>query len=178
MAGLFFLSGCIGAGSNSNVHVNDINHFPQMMGITLEGKGVSLPFAFQGQVNVVVVGFQREHQGVIESWLSVLRKFEDTLPKVRFYEVPVIQKTHALKRLWINNAMRRGVPDSKDRKRTITVYIERDRFLQTLGMDPRHIYLLVLDAAGKIIGRVEGPFSPQKASMLEFEIRKTLDLEH
>ena len=60
-----------------------------------------------------------------------------------------------------------SIPDPAARARTITLYLDKERFRQALGLpDEEHIYLLLIDRDGRVHWQTRGPYSPEKASPL------------
>ncbi len=67
----------------------------------------------------------------------------------------------------IDSGMRGGIPDPATRARTITLYLDKQRFRQALGLpDEDHIYLLLIDQDGRVYCQSHGPYSPEKAASL------------
>jgi hypothetical protein len=88
-------------------------------------------------------------------------------PELRFYEVPTIYESSTLSRLWINNGMRAGITDEVARRRTVTIYVDREQFNAALSIpDTRDIHLLLLNAEGEIIWRSTGAANDQKLADL------------
>lgn len=159
IAGLLigWLSGCIGAGGNSAVEPLDTDRFPMVTGISLLGDEVTLPGGFEGKVNLVSMGFERGHQNDIDTWIEALPAMQRDAPALRFYEVPVIYEAGPLFRWWLNNGMRIGVVDEAARRRTITVYTDRERFKDAVRLeDIEEIQTLLLDREGRIVSRWAG----------------------
>ena len=164
------LSACIGAGENSDVGAvaTPGTAFPQVVGINLEGEDVALPAGFEGTRNLVAIGFEREHQTDIDTWIAVADELMPLREGLRFYEVPTIYELGAASRLWINNGMRQGIPASEARARTITVYLDRDAFNEALAISGvEDIHVLLLDEAGKVIWRAAGPVTADARVSLE-----------
>lgn len=152
------LPGCIGAGGNTPVEPLAADHFPRLTGISLLGDEVTLPEGFEGRVNLVSMGFVQAHQDDINGWIAALPELQADLPGLRFYEVPVIYEAGPLFRWWLNNGMRIGVVEEEARKRTITVYTDRDQFSEALDLpDIERIHTLLLDDEGRILWRAAGP---------------------
>ena len=164
------LSACIGAGENSDVGsvAEPGTTFPQVVGINLEGEEVALPAGFEGQRNLVAIGFEREHQVDIDTWIAVADDLMADNETLRFYEVPTIYELGAASRLWINNGMRQGIPAPEARARTITVYLDREAFRAALAIpDVDDIQILLLNEAGKVLWRTEGPVTLEAKADLE-----------
>ena len=97
----------------------------RVVGIDLEGKEISLPSGLSGRRNLVAIAFKREHQPVVDTWIAEVEPLLAQDPELRLYEVPTIYEGSILFRLWLNNAMRAGIPDQVARRRTITIYVDR-----------------------------------------------------
>ncbi len=169
---VFFLQGCmIGAGENSKIAANNKGFFPKISGINLQGNKQQLPSAFNKKLNIVVVAFKREQQEEVNSWIGstdeILKKSDD----IGFWEVPLIYELNAFSRSFVNNGMRRGIPDEKARKRTITVYTNRAEFFKIMKMEEEKIYVLLLNNNGKILWQNEGVATPKKIKALEAAIK-------
>lgn len=159
------LPGCIGAGTNSALRTVPAG-FPEVTGIDLEGREVRLPSGLAGSPRIVVVAFERRQQADVDTWIRAVEPLLAARPDARFYEVPVIGSSSAPFRLWVNNGMRAGIPDEAARRRTITVYTDRDGFLAALGARRESITTLLVDAGGRIAWRADGPADPEKVASL------------
>ena len=69
--------------------------------------------------------------------------------------------------MFLNNGMRFGITDEIARKRTITVYANRQEFFKLTQMKEEQIYALLLDSGGKIIWKTEGVADNKKISDLK-----------
>lgn len=163
-----FLTSCaIGAGENSQISEVKRGYFPQLIGIDLEGQKRQLPQSFNNKINIVVVAFKREQQKNVNGWIKVADEIILNRSDVNFYELPLIYELNPISRSFINNGMRRGVLGEKARKRTITVYTNRQKFFEMMNMKEENIYLLVLDKEGKILHRIEGDATNEAISQLK-----------
>ena len=167
--GALVLRGCIPAGINSPVESTGMSgvQFPDVVGADLEGKEVLLPTGLAGQRNLVAVAFEREQQAVVDTWITSMEPLLAQHPELRFYEVPTTCKSSTLSRLWINNGMRAVITDEVARRRTVTIYVDREQFNAALSIpDTRDIHLLLLNAEGGIIWRSTGAANDQKLADL------------
>ena len=94
------LSSCIGAGDNSPITTRGATHFPRVSGIDLHGTTYELPEAFDGELQLVIVAFEREHQADVNSWVETAELLEQKLPPLAFYEVPLIYELSTPYRFW------------------------------------------------------------------------------
>ena len=121
------------------------------------------------------MGFVQGHQDDINTWIDIVPDLTEAYPSLRFYEVPVIYEAGPLFRWWLNNGMRIGVVEEEARRRTITVYTDRDRFSQAVALPSlESIHTLLLDTQGRILWRETGPVSERAIESLTRVIQKQL----
>lgn len=88
-------------------------------------------------------------------------------PELHLYEVPTIYESSALFRLWLNNGMCAGITDQASRRRTVTIYVDREQFNTALSIpDTRDVHLLLLNAEDRIAWRNTGPANDEKLADL------------
>ena len=164
------LSGCISPGKNSPILPSEKGHFPSIVGIDLHGVERTLPEAFEGTKNVVIVAFERHQQQDVNTWIPTIETLMIAYPSLRFYEVPLIYELSIFRRFFINNGMRRGIPDEVARERTITVYTNREQFTKLMDMNIKTIYTLLLNDKGEILWRTTGKASAENILALDSAI--------
>jgi len=149
--------------------------FPTVSGSNLLRQKVTLPQDFQGKLNLVFVPFLQWQQMEVDSWVPLVRRLEAQRQGLFYYELPTIQKRNVLYRTFINEGMRAGIPNATTRGRTITLYLDKAAFQKALEMgDEEHIYILLLDQAGKVFYRSRGAYTPEGGEQLEGAIRSFL----
>ena len=159
------LVGFIPAGVNSPVQSIGVTGaiFPSVVGIDLEGTKISLPAGLAGRRNLVAVAFERDQQAVVDTWIEAAQPLLARDADLRLYEVPTISEGSPLFRFSVNNGMRAGITDEEARRRTVTIYVDRERFNAALSIpDTREVHVLLLDADGRIIWRTAGPADGRK----------------
>ena len=169
LSGVLALAGCISSGQNSTVESNGLAGaiFPGVTGINLEGEEISVPEELNGDWNLVAVAFERNQQQFVDTWIASADELISESPGFRFYELPTIFEANPIFRLWVNNGMRAGIRDDIARERTITVYVDRDRFTQALAIDTMNeIHVFLLDDAGRIQWRTKGSADAAKLAQL------------
>jgi hypothetical protein len=141
--------------------------FPVVTSANLSRQGFTLPADFEGDVNVLLIAFQRWHQRAVDTWIPFVRQLEQAHDDVRYYELPVIQRMNVLGRTFINEGMRAGISDPVARARTITLYVDKPAFRQALELPHEEdIYVLLVDREGNVPWRAEGAFTPEKGESL------------
>lgn len=150
--------------------------FPDVDGRSLEGESYALPADFEGELNLVLLGFHREQQVDIDTWLPVGRRLENEYSDVRYYEIPVFDRLYRPVRPFIDNGMRRGVPDEAAQERTITLYLNVTAFRRSLDL-PTHesIYALLVGRDGEVYWREGGRRTDQAERALADAIDEYLE---
>ena len=134
-------------------------HFPSVKASNLEKRDFNLPADFEGDRNLLLVAFEREQQKDVDTWLREMKRFEEIDPGFHYYELPTIQKPNAFMRWFIDTGMRHGIPDRKARERTITLYLEKQPFLDSLLIaDQKKIHAFLVDREGNVVWSSEGVF--------------------
>ncbi len=147
-------------------------HFPSVKASNLEKRDFNLPADFEGERNLLLVAFEREQQKDVDTWLREMKRFEEIDPGFHYYELPTIQRPNAFMRWFIDTGMRHGIADRKARERTITLYLEKKPFLDSLLItDQKKIYAFLVDREGKVLWRSEGVFDETKGASLRSALR-------
>jgi hypothetical protein len=148
-------------------------HFPSVKASNLEKRDFNLPADFEGERNLLLVAFEREQQKDVDTWLREMKRFEEIDPGFHYYELPTIQRPNAFMRWFIDTGMRHGIPDRKARERTITLYLEKKPFLDSLLItDEKKVYAFLVDRQGKVLWRSEGVFDETKGASLRSALRE------
>ena len=151
----------------SNVAADTIGRFPSVEGSNLEGERFNLPSGFKGELNVVLVAFQRDQQADVDTWMPFLKSLGETHPALRVYELPTLGRRYRMMRPFIDGGMRRGIPDRAVREATITLYIDKSPFREALKLgDEDRIYVLLVDREGRVLWRTEGLFNDSSGAEL------------
>ncbi len=145
--------------------------FPNVKGKNLLKKEMNLPQDLGGELNLVIVAFERKQQSTIDVWMPHVKKLAEQFPKLRYYEIPTIGKQPFFVRSFIDGGMRGGIPDPKAREATITLYLDKQKFRNSLGITTeKKIYLFLVDPKGKVFGTWEDAYSAAKLSEIEKKI--------
>lgn len=146
--------------------------FPALEARNLQGVDVAIPDAFDGQRNVVIVAFQRNHQDLVDSWVPWLDLRAATDAGLRFYEVPTIGRLWAPMRPFIDGGMAAAIREPAILQRTLTVYGDVNRLTRPLGIEDRStISVFLVDRGGAVRWRGTGRFDPDVAKELDTALR-------
>jgi len=144
-----------------------VARFPDVKASNLAKRELSLPADFEGDRNLLLVAFERDQQKDVDTWLREMGRFEELSPTFRYYELPTIQRPNAFMRWIIDSGMRSGIPDRKARERTITLYIDKKPFLESLLITgQKKIHAFLVDRSGGVLWRSEGVFDEEKGDSL------------
>jgi hypothetical protein len=151
----------------SVVATDSLGRFPTVEGSNLEGEHFSLPSDFKGRLNVVLVAFRREQQADVDNWTPFLTTVGERRRDLRIYELPTLGRRYRLMRPFIDGGMRRGIPDAAVRAATITLYIDKAPFRESLRLpEEDRIYVLLVDQKGQVSWRAEGRFDARTGAEL------------
>ena len=146
--------------------------FPTLAARNLQGLDVTLPDAFEGERNVVLVAFQRSHQDLVDSWVPWLEQRVANDPGLRFYEVPTIGRIWAPVRNFIDGGMAASIREPVILRRTLTVYGDVDRVTGPLSIEDRStISVFLVDRRGAVHWRGTGRFDTALAPGLDKELQ-------
>ncbi len=146
--------------------------FPNLAARNLQGVDVTLPAAFTGDRNIVLIAFHRNHQDLVDSWVPWLEKRAATDSGLRFYELPTIGRIWAPVRNFIDGGMAASIREPVILQRTLTIYGDVNRLTRPLGIDDRStITLLLVDRTGTVNWQDLGGYHPDTARDLGNALR-------
>ena len=146
-------------------------HFPSITADTLSKQTLHLPQDFGTADSLVVLAFERDQQKDLDSWAKPAQDLATASPPLRFYEVPVFPWRDVFYRWWLNTAMRSSMADDVARRRTIPVYVNKEKFESSLQiMTEKAITVVLLDKDGRVLWRTSGPWNEEKGRALAFAV--------
>jgi len=147
--------------------------FPSVNGRNLNRKKIKLPGELKGNINFLLLAFFQNQQKTIESWLNFASELEEKFNELKYYEIPVIYKMNKLNQFLLNESMKTSIKDKKIREKTITLYLEKPKFLSSLKFDDeKNIYVILIDKNGKILWKERGRYNLNKGKKLIKHIEK------
>jgi hypothetical protein len=141
--------------------------FPAIEVQNLRGKTLRLPDDLAGDLDLLLIAYEREQQTDLDTWLAALADLEIQPPAFAYYELPTISRSRAWMRGVIDGGMKQGIPDRAQRGRTITLYVDRDWFRRQIGTaDTDEVAAVLIDRAGHIRQRWFGIYTAQAGAQL------------
>lgn len=132
--------------------------FPEVEGSSLSGTLHHLPGSLAGDLNLLLIAFRQWQQTDVNTWVPVAEALGDEIPGFRAYELPVISRMYRPVSGFIDGGMRGGIPDPEVREATITLYIDRKQFLESLRIPSvAEIVPMLVTPTGEILWRNTGP---------------------
>jgi hypothetical protein len=141
--------------------------FPEVTGKNLKRRKYNFPNDFPSKYTIVLIAFWRHQQKHIDTWLPFAKKLEEQYTNLGYVELPVIYEMGTFRQFLLNEGMRAGIPDDKARERTITLYLDKPRFLDHLGIDSEdEIQIMLVDGDGDVLWHDSGLFSTEKGEAI------------
>jgi len=154
-------------------------HFPTIVAQNIDGDDVAYPSGLAGQVNLVLLGFLREHQAETESWGDFATVLSAEQPGFAGYQMPVLAGLPGIAKFGIRAGFRGNVTDPA-RRQTLTLYFcsaaEKAALKSALAIDSDNDAVAVLiDADGTVLWRAVGTFTDAKGAALEAAVVAALE---
>ena len=145
--------------------------FPTIIGKNLNKQVTAIPDDFSEQPLIVIAAFQRWHQDLVDQSMENLDKMNMNETHT-IIEVPVIKKSSMLQRMRLDGLMRAAISDVGVRQRTITVYLDKQAFRDSLNIaNEDTMYWFLVDHATKsILLRGSGILSSEDISQIKTQM--------
>ena len=141
---------------------------PAIHGETLSGKPVDVPDAAAGGPQILIFSFARAASTDSRAWSDRLAK---DLPRIGAFRVLELESVPRLVRGMARSGMKSGMPKPLW-DRTVLIYKDEALWKARLGVTAdTHSYVLLLDAAGRVLWRSSGPFSDTEYHQLKTAVQ-------
>ena len=146
----------------------ELNQFPSIQGNNLNKEKKVVPDDFVDKNLIVIVAFQQWHQPLVDESIELLES-NGLGATHNIIEVPTIRKSSKLNEIYLDGVMRAAIRDDRIRNRTITAYIDKDKFREDLEIpDEETIYwFLVQKDTNNILERGYGVISDQELELIK-----------
>ncbi len=149
---------------------------PKVRGSNLARQKMVFPEDFAGERNLVFIAFLRQHQDDIDAWVPFVEKLAQEYPTLSYYEFPTLPDKGFIYRTFLNEGMRAGIPDEATRARTITLYLDKRAFKESLGIkSEQQIKVYLFDKSGDVLWLTEGRITEEKSQALQEVLRQSGD---
>lgn len=152
--------------------------FPTTAGDNLNQRRIEIPGGLDAPYNLLIVAFLREQQSDVDTWLPTAKEIAADHANVEYYELPTVANGGPLFKMFLDGGMRRGIPAFEARERTITLYLDTDKFRELAGIDGRdRIWTGLVDRQGRVYWSARGPADPATLAELRATVRRVASPE-
>lgn len=145
-----------------------IQRFPELKAINLDGRKFNLPADFGNKINLVVIGFKKEHQLQANTWIYQVKPLLDKYNGLGFYVLPTIEAHNISKRLIVNNRIRDSLMDQDQRQNTIPIFLDKESFKRAMGItSEEEVFVALIRADGNVIWSSSGIASTHKVAIVD-----------
>ncbi len=139
---------------------------PQTAGTTLSGKAVTLAQAVRGQRVVLVAGFSRAGGSGTGAWVKAVED-DSALKGVAVWQVAMLAGAPGFVRGMIRNGMKRGLT-AAEQERFVVLAEDEAAWRSYFGVAEDNVpYVMLLDAAGKVLWRGHGAAAAVEPALRE-----------
>ena len=151
-----------------------LGRVPQLIGMDLNKKPISIPASLTAERTLVLVSFQRGHGKDIDTWISGMSLREGGA--VQYVRMPILNDPGDLDgRSAIETRLQARVTNPQERAKVVAVFTDQQAFMKSVGLtSTQHISALVLNRSGEVLARVEGPFSAEKKGLIDGALKASL----
>ena len=139
--------------------------FPTVEATRLDGTTVMLPAGLGAEHSVVLVGFARDHQDAIDTWVPAARRLAET-DGVDWVQTPVMGEVGS----WFQPVLRaaiRGAHDATVEPHVLLLFADRDPLVEALGVeDEAEILVALVHRDGTIDWTGRGSWSAESEAAL------------
>lgn len=135
--------------------------FATLSGDNLDGETLTFPTDFAGDLNLVVMPFDRDQQTNAIQWLPTFAVIAERYPQIAYYSIAVLEDLAPLIRVLVVQGLNVAISDTATRQRTIVTFIaNQQEFVSVLGdSDMSQMRVLVVNRAGQVLYQHSGAFS-------------------
>jgi hypothetical protein len=147
---------------------------PQIKGMSLEDREVTLPDAAAGKAALLIITFSKAAGEHARAWSD---RFVQDYPqddKATSYSVAMLEDVPSLFRGMVRSGIKRGIPAAL-RSRFVTVVKDEAQWKQYVGVkEDKDPYLLLLDRSGHVSWKYQGRFDQKIYDILKTKIAELI----
>ena len=141
--------------------------FPSVSGKNLNKEKLTIPDDYHEKNLLVIVAFQQWQQKLVDDTIAIFEA--NNLGNTHsILEVPVIQRSTKFRQVRLDTLMRIAIRDRRVRQRTVTVYIDKQKFRDKLSIlnDNSIHWFLVGHVSKKILLRGTDTVSSEEITQI------------
>lgn len=147
---------------------------PSVTGNNLDSEALTFPAAFTGDLNLVVMPFDREQQVSALDYVPLFQELAAEYPGMAYYSLAALPDLSAPIRLMVTGGMNLAVSDAAIRRVTVIFYLENQpEFIRALNVTATEaIQVFIFNRAGEVLHQQSGDYSETAAQTLTDALAK------
>ena len=148
---------------------------PDLSAVDLVGTERTLPGALGGQVNLLIMAFERNQDDVVATWREAAARLRVESPSLDYYGVPVLPRGLSWMRSLIASGLRDDYPSRQDQEHVLMVFTSGSRLRTALGVGRGEgVRAVLVDDAGVVLWWSQGPADGAREAELGGAVRAAL----
>jgi hypothetical protein len=145
---------------------------PQVQAESLAEVKITLPQGLPAERTLVMLGFEFDHQKVMDEWLDKMNLRQEQRPWVQLHAVG---RGYGWLSSFINSRKRPYFPDAYQRERVVPVYTDVKAFIAAMGLpeSQKAVYLVVVKRDGRVMAVAQGSYEAGQADNLRAALDAT-----
>lgn len=150
---------------------------PMVTGTNLSGESLTFPTVFAGDLNLVVMPFDREQQMRAIEFVPLFQELAAQSDSVAYYSIAALPDLSAPIRLLVSGGMQAAVNDPAIRAVTALLYLENQAaFIEALAVpDVSTIQVFIFNQAGEVLWQTSGDYDESLAADLREKLAVLLN---
>ncbi len=150
-----------------------LGQFSVVNGENLDGDTLTMPIDFSGELNLIVMPFDRNQQSSAINWLLTFQAIIAQHPQVNYYSIAALENLAPAIRFLVVQGLNVAVTDTEVRERTFVLFLENQQsFVDALGDgDMSEMRVLIVNREGQVLWQYIGTFSETAG----FQIQAAID---
>ncbi len=136
---------------------------------------ILLPSQLEGTENLLLLSWARDQTPQLDTWISVAQALQHRDSGFRVYRMLVSAPENVLYRWWETASLRADETDPELLHWNVPLYTDKTLLRRNLGLesDERSVVALLVDKAGHVLWKAEGPSTAStRAALLAAAIAK------
>lgn len=145
---------------------------PRVNGVNIEGEELVLPGFMQGELNLVIMPFDRDQQVGAAEWIPLFQELVADTPDAAYYSIAALPDLAAPIRLLVTGGMSVGMSDPDLRRASVVLFLsEQAAFTEALGVsETEAAQLFIFNESGEVLWRADGAFDEAAADALRLAL--------
>ncbi len=142
--------------------------FPTIAAESLDKMPILLPSQLEGTQNLLLLSWARDQGPQLDTWTAVAQALQHTDAGFHMYKMLVSAPENALYRWWEIASLRADETDPELLHWSVPLYTDKAALRRSLGLgnNEHSVVALLVDKAGHVLWRAEGPSTAETRATL------------